>query len=236
LQGLIASAARASGGRRGIKAAAMFRRDASPLPMYLLRRELFLAAERRCLHPLPDDCDAAAGLRRDDLAALRDQAAALGPINQISFFELSTYMRHMLLRDADVFSMAHGLEVRVPLLDHKLVELAASLTGNWKRPDPRPKPLLVDAVGPRLPTAVYTSPKRGFTFPWSVWLRGALKERAGDSMHNRRIWEALGFDPKAPAALFDRFIANDPRVAASQVLALLVLGDYAARHRLESAT
>jgi asparagine synthase (glutamine-hydrolysing) len=229
---VLAGAARMTGGRRGVKAAELFRREASLLPMYLLRRELFLPGERRLLHDLPEGADPACGLPPELIDDLERRAAGAEPVNRVSLFELSTYMRHMLLRDADVFSMAHGLELRVPLIDHVLVEQAVGLPGAWKRPDPRPKPLLVDAVGPRLPRSVYNTPKRGFTFPWDAWLRGPLRARAADAMTDRATWADLGLDPAAPAGLWDRFLRRDPSVAALQVLGLLVLGHYARRHRL----
>ena len=165
-----------------------------------------------------------------------DELAAIAPdadlTNRISSFEIANYMRHMLLRDADVFSMAHGLEVRVPLLDHKLVEAVAALPGLWKRPDPRSKPLLLDAVGPRLPALVHRNPKRGFTFPWDAWLRGPLRDRAETAMEARTVWDDLGLQADAPARLWKLFLKRDPRVAALQVLGLVVLGDYAAKYQL----
>ncbi len=232
----LAKAASLTGGRRGIKAAEMFRREPAPLPLYLLRRELFLPGERRLLQPLPEGSDPTCGLSPALLDDLTARVRALDPINQISTFELSTYMRHMLLRDADVFSMAHGLEVRVPLLDHVLVEQVARLPGAWKRPDPRLKPLLIDAVGPRLPDLVYKAPKRGFTFPWDAWLRGPLRERAARAMTDHDVWEGLGFDPEGPGRLWERFLRRDPSVAALQILGLVVLGDFAARHGLRRAS
>src|SRR5205823_851520 len=53
-------------------------------------------------------------------------------VNAVSYLELTQYMRNVLLRDADVMSMAHSLEVRVPFLDHELVELVAGLPGGYK--------------------------------------------------------------------------------------------------------
>jgi asparagine synthase (glutamine-hydrolysing) len=138
----------------------------------------------------------------------------------------------MLLRDADVFSMVHPLELRAPLLDHRVVELAARCPGAWKHPDPRAKPLLLDAVGQRLPRRAYASAKRGFSFPWDAWLRGPVRARADETMADRALWKSLCFRPDAPTELWQRFISNDRSVAALQVLALLVLADYTARHCL----
>lgn len=93
-------------------------------------------------------------------------------VNDISRRELAGYMRNQLLRDADVMSMAHGLEVRVPLLDQELVEQVARLPGDFKTDGRRLKPLLVDAVRDLLPDAVVERPKAGFTLPFETWLRG----------------------------------------------------------------
>jgi asparagine synthase (glutamine-hydrolysing) len=221
-----------SGGRGGAKAAEMLTRAASPSQMYLLRRELFLPRDRRALHPLPPESDPFAGVPRVMLSELRHQSRGLDPFNQVSLFEMGSYLRHMLLRDADVFSMVHGLELRVPLLDHRLVEQTAALPGACKRADPRPKPLLLDAVGKRLPSLVFQQPKRGFTFPWASWLRGPLRARTAQALTNADVWKELGLHPSAPLRLWHRFENQDPRVSALQLLALVVLADFAVRHGL----
>ena len=232
---LLAAIVDRTGGRWGIKAAESLRRRPAPLSMYLLRRELFLPRVRRSLHPLPPGIEPSNGIPRAALADLRELAATLDPVNQVSLFELSGYMRYMLLRDADIFSMAHGLELRVPLLDHELVELVARLPGEFKRPDRRPKPLLIDAVGERIPARAYQLPKRGFTFPWGAWLRGPLRERASRAVDNRDLWAGLGFNSEAPRTIWQRFLSGDKRVAALQVLGLVVLESYASRHGLRRA-
>ena len=215
--------------RSALKAAEMLTRRSSIVQMYLLRRELFVGDERRELHPLPSDSDEISGVPTRVLEELEQIAGSGGVVGQVSRLELSAYMRNMLLRDGDVFSMAHALEVRFPLLDHKLVEQAVMLPDEWKRPDPRPKPLLIDAVGKRLPAFVYNAPKRGFTFPWESWLRGPLSDRAQRAAENGDVWQALGFDPKSPRRLWQRFVDGDRRIAATQVLALIVLEDFTTR-------
>jgi asparagine synthase (glutamine-hydrolysing) len=231
---LLSELFRKSGRRSAVKAAEMLARDPSVVQMYLLRRELFLRSERRELHLLPEGSDPSSGMPSATVAELIKQTQDLDVPNQLSRLESTAYMRHMLLRDADVFSMIHGLEVRVPLLDHKLVELIATMPGSWKRPDPRPKPLLIDAVGPRLPQSVYTTPKKGFTFPWDAWLRGPLQQRAAVAMNHASVWRELGLHPSAPPRLWRRFLSGDRRVAALQVLAMVVLEDFATRHKLRS--
>lgn len=85
--------------------------------------------------------------------------------------ELSTYTHHQLLRDTDVMSMAHSLEVRVPLLDHLLVEHVLRLPSHIKQQGIGPKPLLNAALGDVLPSVIKERrDKQGFTFPFDVWM------------------------------------------------------------------
>ncbi|HTQ08427.1 MAG TPA: asparagine synthase C-terminal domain-containing protein, partial [Polyangiaceae bacterium] len=216
-----------------VKLGATLRRPAELPDLYLLRRELFSAAERRALQPLPHASDALSGLESRDLAVLRRDHAGREPLDRIAALEFSTYMRHMLLRDADVFSMRHGIELRVPLLEHYAVAEAARAASRFRRPDPRPKPLLIDAAGTRLPPRSWQAKKRGFTFPWRAWLTGPLRARAeaglaGDGLRN------AGLDPDAARGIWRAFAAGDPRVSELEVIALLVLTDYVERHRLSA--
>jgi asparagine synthase (glutamine-hydrolysing) len=213
------------GGRGAAKLIELLARPASTVEAYLLRRELLLPAERRALHegtlPAPEIHPAV-------LAEL----SRLSEANQVSALELGNYMQHMLLRDADVFSMAVGLELRVPLLDHVFVEGVVRLPGRWKAPDPRPKPLLIDAVGPGLPPAISGRRKRGFTFPWDAWIRGPLRTRVQHALNEREVWSSVGLDPVAPSRLWSQFDSGDGRVQGLQVMALWVLQEYVRRHEL----
>lgn len=221
-------------GRGAAKAGAMFDRPADMLHAYYLRRELFLPGDRRSLHRLPHGSDPHSGLPITLMDETRKQTVGLDAFNQVSCFELTGYLRHMLLRDADVFSMVHGLELRVPLLDHRLVEAVTALPGVWKYDASRPKSLLIDAVGKRLPEQVARMPKRGFTFPWDAWLRGPLRARAAGALENHDVWSSLGFIADAPEKLWRRYENRDRSVAGLQILALTVLGDYAVRNGLRS--
>jgi asparagine synthase (glutamine-hydrolysing) len=96
-------------------------------------------------------------------------------VNLFSRLELENYLKNTLLRDADVMSMCHGLELRVPLVDHVLVEKALSIAGHLKLQRARKKPLLTDA-SPEFPEDVALRPKMGFVFPMGEWLAGPLRE------------------------------------------------------------
>jgi asparagine synthase (glutamine-hydrolysing) len=89
----------------------------------------------------------------------------LGTKRQVSFYELSVYMHDQLLRDTDAMSMAHALEVRVPLIGREVVEVVAKL-GTPVLDGPLPKQLLRDIAAPLLPSELLSLPKRGFTLDW----------------------------------------------------------------------
>jgi asparagine synthase (glutamine-hydrolysing) len=218
-------------GRVTLKVREALRRAPELVALYCLRRELLLPQTRRALHALPAGSDAATGMELGLLENLR-QERSRHDLDGVAFLEFSMYMRHMLLRDSDVFSMAQPLELRLPLLEHAVVASAARARAHWRRPDPRPKPLLIDAAGPRLPSAVWRKRKQGFTLPWEAWLRGPLAARAVDSLGSRSVWQDLGFDAAAVQRLWQRFQRQDPAVPALAVLALMVLGDFAGRFKL----
>jgi asparagine synthase (glutamine-hydrolysing) len=132
------------------------------------------------------------------------RAQGLDPINRVSYLEARCYMLNTLLRDADSMSMAHGLEVRVPLIDHHLARRILAMPGAWKLDARTPKPLLVHALHGRLPDEIVHRPKRGFTMPFEHWLRDALRPGVEQSLRKigegalssvihgsavRRVWE-----------------------------------------------
>lgn len=86
-----------------------------------------------------------------------------------ALLESTRYMRNQLLRDSDVFSMAHGLELRVPFVDARLLsQISGISTGERLR---QGKQLLLDAV-PEVPEWIRKQTKRGFSFPFQQWLEG----------------------------------------------------------------
>ncbi len=94
----------------------------------------------------------------------------LTPGNQASWIEMNMYMQNQLLRDSDVMSMAHGIEIRVPFLDREFVSLALRIRSGIKYSGALPKQLLIDSFKSELPEQVWNRPKMGFTFPFAEWL------------------------------------------------------------------
>lgn len=203
--------------QRWAKAAAAVGRPASPASAYLVQRGLFSPREVR--HLLGPERWAAAQ-RYDPVAQIAAGAGEPEPggglFSWVSRAELSCYTRNQLLRDTDVMSMAHSLEVRVPLLDDRLVEVALRLPASLKRAGPGPKPLLTRAIGDLLPPAVRERrDKQGFTLPFATWLAGPLAPRLDR-------WESGGIlRPGALAAARRQFAAG--RLHWSRLWALAVL-------------
>lgn len=100
----------------------------------------------------------------------------LSSIQKISKSEIDNYMLNTLLRDNDVLSMAHSLEVRPILLDHKLVELAFSLDDSFKIRGGMLKSVFVDSVQDIIPSEVWQRKKTGFEMPFVDWMNGGLNK------------------------------------------------------------
>ena len=99
----------------------------------------------------------------------------------VGYLELSRYMRHQLLKDSDVFSMNHGLELRVPFVDMGLFDAIHGFPSSIRcQPG---KKLLIAAV-PEIPDYVHQHPKRGFTLPLEKWVYGPWKDMFADTKRN----------------------------------------------------
>jgi asparagine synthase (glutamine-hydrolysing) len=147
---------------------------------------------------------------------------------EISWAELTGYMRHMLLRDADQMSMAVSLELRVPFLDHELVQYVVGLPAAVKKRYSGVKGLLVEACRDLLPSAVYERPKAGFVLPMKQWMTGPLASFVDEGMAETIDRGILPRD----------FINNLSRAFRSgdlhwtRLWSVVVLGHYARRRQL----
>ena len=109
--------------------------------------------------------------------------STLAPRNKASWMELNMYMQNQLLRDADVMSMAHGVEIRVPFLDDEVIETALSIDAGIKYKGLLPKQILINAFKDKLPETVWNRKKMGFSLPFTQWLSDSafVKDTMGNS-------------------------------------------------------
>jgi len=117
---------------------------------------------------------AANGHRRKSLSAVSRDFARFTLLQQVSYYETTGYMRNTLLRDSDVFSMAHGLELRVPFVDREVAKAAMEFPDSEKLSRHMSKPILVRTMQDILPPTLLARPKQGFTLPFERWMRKEL--------------------------------------------------------------
>lgn len=147
----------------------------------------------------------------------------LPPLSRISVAEISTYMQNTLLRDADQMSMASALEVRVPFLDHELVEYVLGIRDEIKKPI-TPKKLLVDACSDLISENIYNRKKMGFVLPFEMWMKKELKvfcESRINELKKITYFREKGLDKQWQA-----FLSGDKRITWSRIWPLVVLGNW----------
>jgi len=181
LASAFASLARESDQNR--KLASLVRGNGHILHPYFLSRMLFTLGQRDLLFPPGAQV---ADVAAESLNLNLKRARPLDAVNRVSYLESRCYMLNTLLRDADFMSMSQGLEVRVPLIDHRLAKVVLALPGRWKL-NGVPKKLLVGALEGSLPEEIVHRPKRGFTLPFEHWMRQELRSEIEPVLAAKRI-------------------------------------------------
>ncbi len=127
-----------------------------------------------------------------------DEAEAAGatPMEALTWLDARTYMGDDILVKVDRASMANSLEVRVPFLDHRLVELAARVPWGLKQRGRTSKYLLKKAMAPRLPRGITGRPKKGFGIPVADWLRGPWRDLLLDTLGDGGASKTGWFDQR----------------------------------------
>ena len=126
------------------------------------------------------------------------------PLALIQYIDMHTYLVGDINTKVDRASMAHSLEVREPLMDHKLVEWAATLPSSLKLRGGNGKHVFKKALEPHLPHEVLYRPKMGFSVPMGRWLRGPLRERVRSSLLGGAMLDSGMFNPKTVRDMVDQ--------------------------------
>jgi asparagine synthase (glutamine-hydrolysing) len=116
------------------------------------------------------------------------------PLSLVQYLDFKTYLPGDILTKVDRASMAHSLEVRVPLLDHTFVEWVASLPAAQKLRHGEGKHIFKRALESKLPHDILYRPKMGFAVPIVHWFRGPLKQTIRDSVLGNRLRDSGMFD------------------------------------------
>jgi len=157
-----------------------------------------------------------------DLLAPYFAAADGGLVAGANWADLHTYLPDDLMVKVDVASMAHGLETRSPLLDHVLLEWAASIPADVRMAGGTTKALLKAAMAPYLPRQILHRKKMGFGCPIDRWLRAELKPMAYDTLLSQSARERGLFRPDYVRRLLDEHCGG-ARDHHTRLWALLML-------------
>jgi asparagine synthase (glutamine-hydrolysing) len=134
------------------------------------------------------------------LGAHFQKVAHCDPLAQQQYVDIKTYLADGILTKVDRMSMAASLEVRVPLLDHRIVELGLNLPARLKLAGGRTKQILRRAMRGQLPAGILNRPKQGFSIPLKHWLHGPLRPLMLDLLSAQTIRQRGYFNPETVAA------------------------------------
>jgi asparagine synthase (glutamine-hydrolysing) len=157
------------------------------------------------------------------LGEIHSRCRSLTSLRRMSYVDVNSWLPNDLLLKADRMAMAHSLELRVPFLDHKLVEFAARLPREFKIRRGTNKYLLKKLMKPLLPSAILSRSKKGFPVPTKIWLR--------ESLHGFAREKLLALNSPCTSFFARREIervmkAHRYRDCSDQIFALLVFDEW----------
>jgi asparagine synthase (glutamine-hydrolysing) len=154
------------------------------------------------------------------------------PLATIGVLEQRLFLGERLLRDTDAASMASSVELRLPLVDHVLLENVSRLEDRL-RFYPVGKKSVLRRIGLRgLDTALFERPKTGFVLPFDRWIRSGLGKAMDATMRDAAAVHAVGLNANAVANLWQAFLDRVPGIYWSRVWAVFVLIRWCRRHQV----
>lgn len=162
-----------------------------------------------------------------------EELEAESPLVLAMRLDADVYMRSQLLRDSDAASMAHSLELRVPLVDAELARFARTCRSSFKLSRAGAeesvsrrgcaKHVLIAALRDLLPADIERRPKRGFSMPFESWLQGPLLEIAMDATSDSTVKRRGLFEPKAVARTRGAFKKGEAGAGYPKLWSLMIL-------------
>jgi asparagine synthase (glutamine-hydrolysing) len=190
--------------------------------MYQTQYALFSTGLIRRLLSEPSDFPTW-GLSKAREADLRSQISDLSTLRAVTALESEMFLGDRLLRDMDSVSMAHSIEVRVPLVDTGLSDGLAGLVDDKRYLPIGKKRLLRRQSSPALPDSFFARPKRGFEFPMDVWMRGPLRPLIESQLLDSAQCSRLGLQPAAVSAVWKRFLGRPGAIYWTRPWALFAI-------------
>jgi asparagine synthase (glutamine-hydrolysing) len=175
---------------------------------YLDSVAMFQADERRALYT-PDVRASLAADSEATLARHFDRFAGLPHESRMMRFDFETYLPEDVLTKVDRMSMAHSIETRVPILDNRVIDFAATLPSRFKISNGRRKHILKEALRPMLPAGILERKKQGFGIPLGNWFRGGLTGLFADVLDAPGTRQRGYFEPAFVSRLLKEHLAGD---------------------------
>jgi asparagine synthase (glutamine-hydrolysing) len=169
------------------------------------------------------------GLSPERAETLRLDSAPGETLSAISRIELSMFIGERLLRDSDAASMAVSLELRVPLLDHRVVEAAQAVPDEERFQPLGKKMLLRNLALEGVDPSIFDRPKAGFVLPIEVWAKDQLAPQIEATFSDADLLRSVGFQPDSLTRLWDSFRAGGRGIYWSRVWSPYVLLDWCRR-------
>jgi len=184
-----------------------------------------LMTESRAIKMIHEDLRAGINHRRYALHKMRrlEVFSEQAGINEMLLADLQLVLPDDMLKKVDLMSMAHGLEVRVPYLDHHLVEFVNGLPESSKINPGIRKKILQDAYREMLPAELYRRPKSGFEVPLLKWFRTSLKSLIRDDLlEDQFILEQGIFNEVEIKKIKNKLFSYNPQDVHAHIWALIV--------------
>ena len=154
---------------------------------------------------------------------LTQQLGTTNDLDEVLYTDLHQVLRNDMLTKVDLMSMANSLEVRVPFLDHELVEFACSLPEEYKITSSIRKRILQETYRADLPEILFKRPKHGFEVPLLNWFKGDLNSLIkNDLLSDSLLAEQNIFNQSAITALLNKMHSSDPGDSATHSWNLIV--------------
>jgi asparagine synthase (glutamine-hydrolysing) len=203
-----------------------------PLALYQLAYALFVPSTQRQLLGGNTDAELIDGLPPGMRARLVPGMRSRDMLDAIGYLERNLFLGERLLRDTDATSMSASIEIRLPLVDHVLVENVERLSGA-DRFVPIGKKSMLRRIGLKgLDPALFDRPKSGFVLPYDRWLRSKLGKMIDATMRDAQAIEPTGLDAKEVGRLWLAYLGGAPGLYWSRIWAIYVFIRWCHRHRV----
>ena len=166
-----------------------------------------VADQHQLLSPALRETATGAGAYGSSLGYFNARSGSSTLLDRLLYADIKTYLVELLMKQ-DQMSMAASIESRVPFLDHRLVEFAATLPDQWKLNGWTTKRILRESMKGLLPDSILNRPKMGFPVPFAGWTRGAWNGMAREVLLDRRSRERGVIDPPAVDRLLTEHAAG----------------------------